>query len=153
MCSNLLLNSHSLNIPKVLRPNVDNHHIQGMDEFLHHLLLIHQNSIHNENILINRTLYRKMDTSAFFSPPWICRSLVSAIITLALHSAALQSRGVDNPLLFQSRIEMQNAPLTNRLLSFSRFEFFIRFKLEINRLPHMSPSTDLGIAESPAWQR
>ena len=35
MLLNLLLNSHSLNIPKGLHPNEDNHHIQGMDELLH----------------------------------------------------------------------------------------------------------------------
>ena len=42
-----------------------------MDELLHHLL-IHQNNMDNENILIHRTLCRKMDTSAFFSLP-LCK--------------------------------------------------------------------------------
>ena len=64
MFLNLLLNSHSLNIPKVLRPNVDNHYIQDKDEFHHYLLLIHQNNMDNENILIHRTLYHKMNTFA-----------------------------------------------------------------------------------------
>ena len=64
MLLNLLLNSHSLNIPKGLRPNADIHHIQGMDEFHRHRLPIHRSNMDNENILIHHKLYRILDTSA-----------------------------------------------------------------------------------------
>ncbi len=55
--SNLLLNKNSLNIPKVLHPNVDSHHIQDTDELLHHLLIC-QSNMGNEYILIRHTPYR-----------------------------------------------------------------------------------------------
>lgn len=65
---NLLLNSHSLNIPKYLRPNVNNRHIQGKDELLHRRHLIHLNSKDNHNILIRHKHCRKRTHLHFCYP-------------------------------------------------------------------------------------
>ena len=56
--------SHSLNIPKLLHPNVSNHRIQRMDELHHRHPLIRLNNMDNDYIQIHHILYQKMDTAA-----------------------------------------------------------------------------------------
>ena len=55
---NLLPYSHNLSIPKYLRPNVNNHHIQDMDELLHRRP-IHLNNMGNGYIQIRHIPYPK----------------------------------------------------------------------------------------------
>jgi len=59
---------------------------------------------------VGNTIQGKYQGTSFALP------CLAASLILALHSAVLQPRRVDAFPLFQSRIEMQNTPLTNQLL-------------------------------------